>query len=101
MNTISSQLWIAIYLGGVYRRTKVITYNCERCQNVFNLDIRVLSESCKINKDEKTITIKNVNTDETYNENMMFLILSPGAKPIVPPIRALKKRRVVYVTKCT
>ena len=30
----------------------------------FNLDIRVLSEVVKINKEEKTITIKNVTTDE-------------------------------------
>ena len=34
----------------------------------FNLDIRVLSEVVQINKEEKTITIKNVTTNETYNE---------------------------------
>ena len=82
------------YIGGVItERQKLLVQTVERMSKRFNLDIRVLSEVVKINKEEKTITIKNVTTGKTYNEEYAVLILSPGAKPIVPPIRALKKQR--------
>ena len=65
----------------------------------FNLDIRVLSEVVKINKEEKTITIKNVTTDETYNEEYDVLILSPGAKPIVPPIPGIEEAKALFTLR--
>ncbi|MBL3198960.1 CoA-disulfide reductase, partial [Klebsiella pneumoniae] len=56
------------YIGGVItERQKLLVQTVERMSKRFNLDIRVLSEVVKINKEEKTITIKNVTTDETYN----------------------------------
>ena len=82
------------YIGGVItERQKLLVQTVERMSKRFNLDIRVLSEVVQINKEEKTITIKNVTTNETYNEKYDVLILSPGAKPIVPSIPGLKKRR--------
>ena len=67
------------YIGGVItERQKLLVQTVERMSKRFNLDIRVLSEVVKINKEEKTITIKNVTTDETYNEEYDVLILSPG-----------------------
>lgn len=57
------------YIGGVItERQKLLVQTVERMSKRFNLDIRVLSEVVKINKEEKTITIKNVTTNETYNE---------------------------------
>src|SRR5699024_7505949 len=37
-----------------------------------------------IDKDSKTITVKNHSTGETYIESYDKLILSPGAKPVIP-----------------
>lgn len=57
------------YIGGVItERQKLLVQTIERMSKRFNLDIRVLSEVVKINKEEKTITIKNVTTGKTYNE---------------------------------
>ena len=82
------------YIGGVItERQKLLVQTVERMSKRFNLDIRVLSEVVKINKEEKTITIKNVTTDETYNEEYDVLILSPGRNQLFHLFRALKKRR--------
>ncbi|GGK34984.1 FAD-dependent oxidoreductase [Aliivibrio fischeri] len=52
----------------------------------FNVDVRVMNEVISINRGEKTITIKNLVDNTEYQENYDFLLLSPGAGPIVPPI---------------
>ena len=81
------------YIGVITERQKLLVQTVERMSKRFNLDIRVLSEVVKINKEEKTITIKNVTTDETYNEEYDVLILSPGRNQLFHLFRALKKRR--------
>ncbi len=52
----------------------------------FNVDVRILSEAIKIKPDQKTVAIKNRCTDETYIETYDVLVLSPGARPVSPPI---------------
>lgn len=88
------------YIGGVItERQKLLVQTVERMSKRFNLDIRVLSEVVKINKEEKTITIKNVTTNETYNEEYDILILSPGAKPIVPPIPGIEEAKALFTLR--
>ncbi|MFT0562419.1 CoA-disulfide reductase [Bacillus cereus] len=88
------------YIGGVItERQKLLVQTVERMSKRFNLDIRVLSEVVKINKEEKTITIKNVTTDETYNEEYDVLILSPGAKPIVLPIPGIEEAKALFTLR--
>ena len=54
------------YIGGVItERQKLLVQTVERMSKRFNLYISVLGEGVKINKEEKTNTIKKVNTDET------------------------------------
>jgi len=55
----------------------------------FNVDVRVMNEVISINRSEKTITIKNLVDNTEYQESYDFLLLSPGAGPIVPPISGI------------
>ena len=88
------------YIGGVItERQKLLVQTVERMSKRFNLDIRVLSEVVKINKEEKTITIKNVTTNETYSEEYDILILSPGAKPIVPSIPGIEEAKALFTLR--
>lgn len=59
------------------------------CQ--YNIDARVASEVMSIDRVAKTILVTNIETGEEYTESYDKLILSPGAKPIVPPIPGLDK----------
>ncbi len=56
----------------------------------FNIDVRIKQEVISINRDEKTITIKNLEDDKEYRLGYDYLILSPGAAPIVPPFKGLE-----------
>jgi NADPH-dependent 2,4-dienoyl-CoA reductase/sulfur reductase-like enzyme/rhodanese-related sulfurtransferase len=55
----------------------------------YKIDARVDSEVIAIHRRDKTVTVKNTASGETYVESYDKLILSPGAKPIVPPIPGL------------
>ncbi len=74
------------YVGEVITDKSKLTLQTPESFNArFNVDVRVFNEVVAINKDEKSVTVKNVQTGETYNESYDKLILSPGAEPIKPP----------------
>ncbi|PEZ07558.1 CoA-disulfide reductase [Bacillus sp. AFS018417] len=88
------------YIGGVIQeRQKLLVQTVEKMSKRFNLDIRILSEVIKINKEEKTIVVKNVVTNETYEESYDVLILSPGSKPMVPPIPGIETAKALFTLR--
>lgn len=50
----------------------------------YNIDARVYNEVVAINKKEKTVEVKNVQTNETYTESYDVLFLAPGAVALRP-----------------
>ncbi|MFI8707843.1 CoA-disulfide reductase [Bacillus sp. NPDC077411] len=88
------------YIGGVIQeRQKLLVQTVEKMSKRFNLDIRILSEVIKINKEEKTIVVKSVVTNETYEESYDVLILSPGSKPMVPPIPGIEAAKALFTLR--
>lgn len=62
----------------------LILMNPETFDKRFNIDVRVNQEVISINRKEKYIEIKKLETDEIYQETYDKLILSPGAKAVFP-----------------
>lgn len=88
------------YIGDKIKdRQKLIVQTVEGMSKKFNLDIRNLSEVTQINLDRKTVTIKNLSTNETYEESYDSLILSPGAKPIFPPIEGISEATNIFTLR--
>ena len=56
----------------------------------FNIDVRVKSEAVKISPEAHTVTVRNADTGEEYEETFDKLILSPGAEPIRPNIGGIE-----------
>ncbi|MDF2789190.1 MAG: CoA-disulfide reductase [Neobacillus sp.] len=80
------------YIGEtITDRSKLLVQTVKGMSERFNLDIRNLSEVMNINPENKRVTIKNLQTGEVYDESYDKLLLSPGAKPIVPPIPGLNE----------
>lgn len=50
----------------------------------FKIDVRTLHEVTKINRERKTVTVLDKNAGNVFEENYDKLILSPGAKPVIP-----------------
>jgi NADPH-dependent 2,4-dienoyl-CoA reductase/sulfur reductase-like enzyme len=63
----------------------------------YNIEARVNNEVISINKEEKYITVKDLISNKTYNESYDKLILSPGARPIVPRIPGIESVNVYTV----
>lgn len=80
------------YIGEVIQnREALLVQTVAGMSKKFNLDIRNRSEVTEIDRDRKVIRVHNLNTNETYEESYDVLILSPGAKPMRPPIPGLEE----------
>jgi NADPH-dependent 2,4-dienoyl-CoA reductase/sulfur reductase-like enzyme/rhodanese-related sulfurtransferase len=79
------------YIGKVIKkRSNLLLQTPKSFKNRFNIDVRILQEVIKINPEEKTVQVKNLETGEIYTEQYDKLILSPGADPVVPPLPGIK-----------
>ncbi|HJD22708.1 MAG TPA: FAD-dependent oxidoreductase [Firmicutes bacterium] len=75
------------YIGGAITDRENLTLQTpESFRARFRIDVRVCSEAVKIHPEAKTVTVKKLDTGETYEEAYDNLILSPGAEPIKPDI---------------
>ncbi|WP_175991629.1 FAD-dependent oxidoreductase [Bacillus sp. Marseille-Q1617] len=88
------------YIGEVItNREALLVQTVEGMSKKFNLDIRNLSEAVEINRERKTVSIKKVETGEIYEESYDTLILSPGARPIIPPLDGLSDAGNVFTLR--
>lgn len=72
--------------GLIDEADKLVLMSPEKFLVQYNIQARVNNEVISINKEEKNVTVKNLLTGETYEESYDKLVLSPGARPIVPNI---------------
>ncbi|MDZ5713025.1 CoA-disulfide reductase [Jeotgalibacillus haloalkalitolerans] len=80
------------YLGGfVKKREHLIAATPESFQKDKNIEVRIRHEVIRINRAEKTVTIKDHIKDESYVERYDKLVYSPGAVPMVPDIKHLDR----------
>ena len=83
------------YIGGdITEKSKLTLQTPQSFKSRFNIDVRVWSEAVSVNADKKTVTVKNVNSGEIYEESYDNLILSPGAAPIRPNIEGMDSEKV-------
>ena len=88
------------YIGETIKeRSKLLVQTVKGMTERFNLDIRILSEVLSINPEGKTVMIKNLQTGEVYEESYDKLLLSPGARPIVPPIPGLSENQSLFTLR--
>ncbi|MBC3888349.1 pyridine nucleotide-disulfide oxidoreductase [Acetobacterium paludosum] len=88
------------YIGDVIKdRSKLLVQTVAGMSKRFNLDIRNFSEVTFIDTIGKTVEVKNQLTGKTYRETFDKLILSPGAKPITPPIPGLAEAKTILTLR--
>lgn len=86
------------YLSGEIKdRQSLLVQTPASLQARFGLDVRPFHEVLAIHPESKTVTVKN--DTQTFTESYDALILSPGAKPVVPPIPGLAAATNVYTLR--
>ncbi|MDY0277554.1 MAG: DsrE/DsrF/DrsH-like family protein, partial [Acholeplasma sp.] len=88
------------HIGGVITsRDALVVQTVEDMETKFNIDIRNFSEVTSIDPKKKTVTVHNEKTNETYEESYDKLIISTGAKPIVPPIKGITEAKNLFTLR--
>src|SRR6056297_716823 len=83
------------YLGNVIEeREELLVMTPEKFKGRFNVDVRTKNEVIAIDKVQKIVTVKNLEKGEIYKETYDQLILSPGASPLVPPIKGIDNEKI-------
>jgi NADPH-dependent 2,4-dienoyl-CoA reductase/sulfur reductase-like enzyme len=84
------------HIGGVIsERSKLLLHTPTSLKTRFNLDVRIFNEVLKINKEEKTVEVRNTITKEIYTESYDKLLLSPGAEPFRPDIPGIDSDKIM------
>ena len=83
------------YIGGVIEDPEELTLQTpESFQARFRINVKVKHEVIDIDVKRKTVTVRNLDTGEEFEEGYDKLILSPGAKPIRPDLPGIDSKNL-------
>ena len=83
------------YIGDVIMDSEELTLQTPQSfYSRFRINMKVHHEVTAIHPDRKTISVKNLETGEEFEESYDKLILSPGAKPTQPQIPGVGMEKV-------
>ena len=78
------------HIGNVIKeRSSLLLQTPEAMSSKYNVDVRIESEVISINRENKTVDVKNLKTGEIYTESYDVLIISTGSSPLKPPIEGI------------
>jgi len=75
------------YIGGVIEnRGRLLLQTPESFYRRFRIEVRTQNEVLAVDRVAKEITVKDLDRDAVYRESFDYLVLTPGARPIRPPL---------------
>ena len=83
--------------GEIAEHDSLLLQTPESLRNRFNLDVRPYHEVVNINPDLQTVTVQTPNGEimESYDK----LILSPGANPVIPPLKGIAEAENLFTLR--
>jgi NADPH-dependent 2,4-dienoyl-CoA reductase/sulfur reductase-like enzyme/rhodanese-related sulfurtransferase len=83
------------YIGGEIESADALTPRDPAFfKSKYNVDIYTLHEVLSIHPEEKKIEIRNLLTDEVFNDHYDQLVLATGARAVIPPIKGTDFKHV-------
>ncbi|OEU56346.1 MAG: pyridine nucleotide-disulfide oxidoreductase [Desulfobulbaceae bacterium S3730MH12] len=83
--------------GAIPDAEDLVLLHPENFASQYNIDARVNHEVVSINRKANELTVRDLTKNELYTESYDKLILSPGARPIVPPIPGMDKVNIFTI----
>lgn len=83
--------------GDIQERSDLLVQTPEQLRARFDLDVRPFSEATAIDPDKKEVTVRS--KDGEYQLAYDKVILSPGAKPFVPPAEGLSEAKNIFTMR--
>ncbi|MDU8674289.1 CoA-disulfide reductase [Paenibacillus polymyxa] len=88
------------YIGGtIQAREKLFLQTPQGIRDRFNIDVRVLKEVIQIDREHKLVRYRDMITGEMDEQPYDIVVLSPGAKPMIPDIPGLHEATNVFTLR--
>ena len=78
----------------IHNRNALLLMTPERMQERFRIDVRVKNEVTKINREHRTVTVKNIGTGESYEQPYDDLVIATGSSPLRPRISGIDNPKI-------
>jgi len=86
------------HIGGVIKEeSHLLVANEQTFIKQFNVDARANCEAINVLADKKEVVLKNVLTGQEYTESYDYLVLSPGAQSVRPPLPGINLPGIFHV----
>ena len=83
------------HIGGtIPDRKRLLVQTPESMRRRFAIDVRVMTEVIRIDREKKLVSARNLATGTELTEHYDVLILSPGAEPVRPSIPGVDAKRI-------
>lgn len=83
------------YIGGVIEDPEDLTLQTpESFFSRFRVHMKVHHEVTAIHPDQKSVSVKNLETGAVFEESYDKLLLSPGAKPVIPDLPGIDSSKL-------
>jgi NADPH-dependent 2,4-dienoyl-CoA reductase/sulfur reductase-like enzyme/rhodanese-related sulfurtransferase len=85
------------HVGGVIEhRSALVLQTPGALKNRFNIDVSVRTEVTSIDRENKTVTVRELETGKERTVSYDALVLSPGSTPVKPPLPGVEKSYVLW-----
>ncbi|MFW6238766.1 MAG: FAD-dependent oxidoreductase, partial [Halanaerobiales bacterium] len=78
----------------IEERDRLLVQTPESMEARFDLEVRTGNEVVTIDRKKKEVEVFDHDNENSYRESYDYLILSPGAEPIIPPLPGLEENNV-------
>lgn len=86
---------IALYVGGVVQDAQGLFYSSPQELENMGVTMKMKHAVTSIDAEAKTLTAKNLATDEIIEDTYDKLVMTTGSWPIVPPLEGIKLNNIV------
>jgi len=86
---------IALYVGGFVENSKGLFYSSPEKLNELGVITKMKHEVLNTDLDSRTITVKNLENNETYTDTYDKLVITTGSWPLTPPIKGINLENIV------
>lgn len=88
------------YIGGVIQnRSSLLVQTEEDMEQKFSLDIRTQHEVLAIDRENHSVSVKNLLSGETFTETYDDLVISTGAFPVKPPLPGIQEAKNLFTLR--
>jgi len=86
------------YIGGDVEDINELTPRDPKFfKDKYDIDVKIQHEVISVDSDKKVLIVKNLLTDEIFEDNYDKLVLATGASPFIPKIEGIDKKHVFFL----